>query len=77
MAKEKGEMGVSFEFEDWLNRIRTNRYFPAVYFPPQAAGPDIAFYMRHRTEVNDGILRALHVCVPSMLCARSVDLLLR
>ena len=77
IAKEEGDMGQIFEFDDWLNRIRTNRYFPAVYFPPQSAGPDIVFYIRHRSKADDGILCALQVYIPSILCIRAVNYLLQ
>ena len=58
--KETG-LEVTLEFDDWLQRIRTNKYFPAIYFPPQSAGPDIIFMLRHRTNAEDRILCALQV----------------
>jgi len=64
MAKQDEDMGVNYEFDDWLRRTRENKYFPTIYFPPGEAGPDIVFCLRHKDKKNDRILCALQVSVP-------------
>jgi hypothetical protein len=69
MAKQDEDMGVKYEFDDWLRRTMENKYFPTIYFPPREAGPDIVFCLRHEDNKDDRILCALQVSAP-LWCPR-------
>ena len=54
------ELGKQIKFHDWLRNVRLGGYFPTIYFPPQPAGPDIVFSLKHQVE-DKRILCAIQV----------------